>query len=195
VTSPGGTSAAISGDHYSYDAQPTVTAVTPSAGPMAAATQVTITGTGFTGSPGAVPVLFTALPATSYVVVNSTTITAVVPAQSAGLYNIHVTTLEGRATRSRETITPTTRSRRSPRSPRMWDHHRCSTVTITGKSFTGATKWRSGKTAAASFSVVNSTTITVAPPAHSAERSISMWTSPGGTSATFSGDHFTYHLT
>jgi len=63
---------------------------------MAGGNTVTITGTGFTGLSGSGAVLFTALPATSYVVVNSTTITGVVPAQSAGLYNIQSPPLEGR---------------------------------------------------------------------------------------------------
>jgi IPT/TIG domain len=46
VTTPGGTSAAVSKDRFKYGS-PTVTAVSPSAGPAAGGTAVTITGSGF----------------------------------------------------------------------------------------------------------------------------------------------------
>ena len=47
VTTAGGTSATGSADHFTYDATPSVTAVSPAAGPITGATVVTITGTGF----------------------------------------------------------------------------------------------------------------------------------------------------
>ena len=50
VVTPGGTSATSSTDHFSYVAAPTVTGVSPAAGPLAGGTSVTITGTGFTGA-------------------------------------------------------------------------------------------------------------------------------------------------
>jgi hypothetical protein len=55
---------------------PTVTGLSPSSGPPAGGTPVTITGTGFTG---ATAVNFGAAPATSFNVVNATTITAISP--------------------------------------------------------------------------------------------------------------------
>ena len=42
-----GTSATSSADQFTYDDVPTVTAVSPIAGPIAGGTSVTITGTGF----------------------------------------------------------------------------------------------------------------------------------------------------
>ena len=47
VTTPNGTSATSSGDHYTYNAAPTVTAVSPNNGPQAGGNSVTVTGTGF----------------------------------------------------------------------------------------------------------------------------------------------------
>ena len=50
VTTAGGTSATSSADQFTYVAAPTVTGVSPAAGPLAGGTAVTITGTGFTGA-------------------------------------------------------------------------------------------------------------------------------------------------
>ena len=58
---------------------PAVTSVTPSTGPLTGGTAVTITGTGFTG---ATSVTFGGVAATSFIVVNDTTITSVVPSGS-----------------------------------------------------------------------------------------------------------------
>ena len=51
VTGKGGTSAVISKDHFKYG-KPTVTGVSPSSGPLAGGTTVTITGTGFAAGSG-----------------------------------------------------------------------------------------------------------------------------------------------
>lgn len=61
----------------------------------AAGSQVTITGSGFTGVTGAASVKFGATNASSYVVVNDTSIVAVMPAGSAGAANIVVTSPAG----------------------------------------------------------------------------------------------------
>ncbi len=65
VKTPGGTSAASSADEFTYTAlaAPTVTGVSPNSGPAAGGTQVTITGTGFTG---ATAVDFGATPAAGF---------------------------------------------------------------------------------------------------------------------------------
>lgn len=69
-----------------------VTGVTPGFGPPAGGTAVTITGTGFTG---ATSVKFGTTAATSFSVVNDTTITATSPAHAAGLADVTVTTPAG----------------------------------------------------------------------------------------------------
>jgi hypothetical protein len=88
VTGPGGTSAIVSADLFTYKPPaPAITAIAPSSGPSAGGTSVTVTGTGFTG---ATRVAFGALAASSYTVVSDTQITAVSPAQTGG-HNIIVT--------------------------------------------------------------------------------------------------------
>lgn len=66
---------------------PPPTATTPDTGSIAGGTAVTITGTGFAGTP---TVTFGGVPATSVVVVNATTITCVIPAHAAGLVDVSV---------------------------------------------------------------------------------------------------------
>ena len=48
MTTPGGTSAEVPADLYTYDPVPTVTALSVKEGPLAGATKVTITGAGST---------------------------------------------------------------------------------------------------------------------------------------------------
>ena len=50
VTTPGGTSSITANDHYTYVAAPTVSSVSPIAGPTAGSTSVTITGTNLGGA-------------------------------------------------------------------------------------------------------------------------------------------------
>jgi hypothetical protein len=72
---------------------PTVTSVSPSSGPIAGGTSVTVTGTNLTG---AIAVNFGSLAATSFSVTSSTTLTAVSPAVSgAAAVDVTVTTPAG----------------------------------------------------------------------------------------------------
>ena len=84
----GGTSATSPADQFTYVAAPTVTGISPTTGPAAGGTMVTITGTGFTG---ATAVDFGTTPATSVTVVSATTITADSPA-GTGTVDVTVTT-------------------------------------------------------------------------------------------------------
>ena len=49
VTTPDGTSATSAADQYNYENAPVVTSVSPSSGPTAGGTAVTITGSNLTG--------------------------------------------------------------------------------------------------------------------------------------------------
>jgi uncharacterized protein (TIGR03437 family) len=78
---------------YTYVSLPVFTSISPSSGPIAGGTKVTITGSGFTGS---TVVTFAGTNATSFTVVNDTTITAITPmAFEAGLAQVDVTTPGG----------------------------------------------------------------------------------------------------
>jgi hypothetical protein len=92
VTSPQGTSATSPADLYAYGA-PTVTAVTPDAGPDAGGTAVTITGTGFV--PGAI-VSFGGTPAPGATVnASGTSLEVSAPAGPDGSVDITVNTASG----------------------------------------------------------------------------------------------------
>ncbi|HEX8979164.1 MAG TPA: IPT/TIG domain-containing protein, partial [Parasulfuritortus sp.] len=162
---------------YTYYAAPTVTSISPSSGPTAGGTAVTITGTNFTG---ATSVTIGGAAATSVVVVNATTITAITPAGVAGAANVAVTTPGGTGTGTglytyyaAPTVTGI--------SPTSGSTAGGTSVTITGTNFTGATSVTIGGTAATSVTVVNATTITATTPAGSAGAANVAVTTPGGT--------------
>lgn len=71
---------------------PLVLSLVPNTGLSSSATNVTISGAGFTG---ATAVTFGGTPATSVVVVNANTITANSPAHAAGTVDVRVTTPNG----------------------------------------------------------------------------------------------------
>jgi hypothetical protein len=117
----------------------------------AAGATVTINGSNFTS---ATSVTFGGVPATSFIVVNATTITAVVGAGATG--DVVVTTPIGTGSVSGFTfIAPPVVSSFNPTTAGTG-----MTVTITGSHFTSATGVSFGGVSAASFTVVNSTTIT-----------------------------------
>lgn len=74
---------------------PTITSITPDLGDTFGGARITITGTGFSGS---ILVNFGVTPATSFEVVNTTTIRAVAPAKTAGSYTVFVSNELGTAT-------------------------------------------------------------------------------------------------
>ena len=74
---------------------PTVTSIVPTSGPTAGGTAVTITGTNLIAG---ATVALGGSAATSVVVVNATTITAVTPSHAAGAVNVVVTTASGTGT-------------------------------------------------------------------------------------------------
>ncbi len=91
VTGPGGMSAALPADQYTYVAGsiPAVTSVAPAVGSNDGGTSVTITGTGFAGTTA---VTFGSIAATGFDVNNDgTQITAIAPAQSAATVDVTVT--------------------------------------------------------------------------------------------------------
>jgi hypothetical protein len=86
VTTPGGTSALVTVDHFRYS--PTVTGLSPAKGPASGKTKVTITGSGFaTGTTGTV-FHFGAGKATAVSCVSSTECTATNPAHAAGTVEV-----------------------------------------------------------------------------------------------------------
>ncbi|GAA1013812.1 IPT/TIG domain-containing protein [Streptomyces thermogriseus] len=88
VTTPGGTSNPVA---YAYVSAPTLTSVTPSSGPTAGGTVVTLTGTNLTTTTS---VLFEGVPA-AFTVISDTQVIATVPAGPPGPASVVVTTAGG----------------------------------------------------------------------------------------------------
>ncbi len=86
---------ATSAGAFTYVAMPTVSGISPSSGPVAGGTTVTITGTYLTG---ATALTFGGTAATSFTVNSATQITAAAPSGPAGAANVVVTTAGGSVT-------------------------------------------------------------------------------------------------
>ena len=194
VVSDAGTSATSSADEFTYSAAsgPAVTAVTPNSGSTNGGDTVTITGSGFSG---ATAVTFGSTAAPAFTVLSDTTIVATAPAESAATIDITVTTPSGTSTTgSSDHYTFT-----SPSAPTVTGLNVSSgpdgggtVVTITGTNFQDTSAVSFGGVAAASWYLNSSTQITaVAPPQAAATVDITV-TTPAGTSATSSSDHYTY---
>ncbi len=192
VTNGGNTSTTSSSDQYTYVSAPTVTAVSPIAGPTAGGTTVTITGTGFAAAPGTGAVKFGATNA-NYTINSNTQITATSPANAAGTYDVTVATPGGTsATSAADQFTYIPAPTITSISPTAGPTGGGTSVTITGTNFTGLTAVTFGGTAASGFTFVNATTITATSPAGSAGTVDIRVTTGGGTSATSAADQFTY---
>jgi hypothetical protein len=160
VTTPGGTGQSSTNFTVTTGGgnPPTVTSFTPTSGPVG--TNVTITGTNFTG---ATAVTFNGTAATSFTVNSSTQIQANVPA-GATTGKIAVTTPNGTGTSSTN-FTVTTSGGGSPTITGFTPTQgfQGTKVTITGTNFTGTTSVKLGTTAAV-FTVNSSTSITATVP-------------------------------
>jgi len=150
---------------------PTITAFTPARGP--AGQVVTITGTSFFS--GVTTVKFAGATATTFTVVNATTISATVPS-GAATGKITVTTPGGTATSAASftVISPPTFSAFSPTSGGSG-----TPVTLTGKNFTTVTAVKFNGTPA-TIKVVSDTSITTTVPSGATSGKISI-TNPAGT--------------
>jgi hypothetical protein len=192
VTTPAGTSAAVSADQYTYQGVPVVTKVALNTGPLGGGIPVTITGSSFTG---ATNVYFGGIPAPSYVVNGATSITATPPGNGAGTVNVTVTTPGGTSTMN---LTGDLFTYEGPPAvtkvnPNSGTTAGGTSVTITGTNLLGATNVNFGGTPATSYTVTSATSITATSPAvQSGSVIVVTVITPSGTSATVPADQFTY---
>jgi hypothetical protein len=165
---------------------PTIATVSPSSGPVAGGTAITITGTNFVENQTEVSI--GGVPAAGSVTWNSTTIIkAVTPAGIAGARNVVVTTPGGSATKTAGfSYLPLPAI--SSFSPLLGGTG--TTVTINGANLSGATAVTIGGTAAAIQS--NSATKITAVVGTGSTGAVAV-TTPGGTAT--GADNFTYYLT
>ncbi len=190
VTGPGGTTTTSTADHFTYQTAPTVTAVGPGAGPLAGGTPVTITGTGFTGA----TLVDFGTAAASGLTVNAagTQVTATSPA-GTGTVDVTVTTPGGvSAISTADEFTYLAAPTVTGVSPAEGPTDGGTAVTITGTTFTDATKVDFGPNAAANVTVnAAGTQITATSPAGTGQVDVTV-TGPGGESTPVAADEFTY---
>ncbi len=186
VTTPGGASATSDDDLFTY--APTVSSISPSAGPLDGGTLVTITGTGFTASAG---VEFGTTMATNVTVVSNTTITASSP-PGTGTLGVTVTTSSGTSAISpADVFTYVPAPTVDGLSPTKGPLGGGTLVTITGTGFDGATAVVFGTSPATDVTVVSDTTVTAECPAGTGMPDVTV-TTPGGMSAPNSAYQFNY---
>jgi hypothetical protein len=194
VTTPGGTSSSTmaSTREFTYTSGPTITSLSPSAGPVAGGTAVTIAGTNL-GS--AQSVKFGSLTAV-ITADSSTSITATVPpASAAGTATVVVKTPGGSSPTTGSGFVfsydalPTVTSV----SPGSGPDAGGTTVTVNGTGFVdGGTTAAFGSTPGTDVKVVSSKQLTVSSPVHSDGAFDVTVTTPGGTSGTSAADQFAF---
>ena len=146
---------------------PIITSLSPTSGPAAGGTTVTISGTGF--AVGAT-VTFGGTAATNVNVLGSTTLTAVAPAHASGSVNVVVTNPGGQSATSTNGYSyaaapaPTVTGVNPTSGPTAGG----TSVTISGTGFAAGATVTFGGTAATGVVVTNSTTIAATTPAHAA---------------------------
>ena len=173
---------------------PVVTSVSPTSGPVAGGTTVTIDGSNLFGT---AYVFFGNIAATSFSIVSSTEIQAISPPGQAGTVDITVTSPGGTsATSSTDQFTylkptppkPTVTSITPTSGPTTGG----TSVTITGTGFTSGATVMFGTVAATAVTVNSATSITAISPAESPGTVNVTVTTTGGTSSISSTDQFTY---
>ena len=175
VTLNGGRTAAAGS--FTYVGAPVITGITPSSGPAAGGTSVTLSGAALTG---ATSVTFDGTAASSFTVIDDTTITATTPANTPGPADVAVTTGGGTTTSTgaftfigAPVITGVT--------PSSGPAAGGTSVTISGALLTGATSVTIGGIPATSVTVVDDTTITATTPANTPGPADVAVTTGGGT--------------
>lgn len=175
---------------------PTVSSVSPSAGVTTGGTNVAITGEGFTG---ATSVRFGSTQATSFEVLDDTSIAAVTPSRPEGLVNVWVTNPAGTSSSSPASwfnyqAPPSDAPTVSSITPNIGTVDGGTEVTIKGTGFLTASQVRFGPSDQASFTVVNdSTIVAVSPPR--VESLVNVWvTNPNGTSSSGPPSWFSYRV-
>ena len=189
VTTPGGTSATSPNDKFTYVPAPVVTLISPTSGPATGGTSVTITGSNLENAT-----------AVDFGTSNPGTVTADAPGSitvtspsGSGTPDVTVTTPGGTsATSANDVFTYIPAPTVTSLSPGGGPAAGGTSVTITGTNFTGETAVKFG-TVAATGVVVNGagTSISATSPAGTGMVDVTV-TTPGGTSATSTADHFIY---
>jgi hypothetical protein len=186
VTNPDGQSSTASGAYTFLQPPPSIAVFTPVSGSSNGGNSVVISGANFLPSPivnfGGVPATVTAA--------NSTSITVLTPAGSAGAATVSVTNTDGQsgsASAGFNYVSPTAAPTLSSISSLSGPTAGGASVTLTGTNFVAGAGVTFGGVAATNVAVANSGTITAATPAHSAGEVNVTVTNPDGQSASLLG--------
>ena len=186
-TQSGGLSAAFS---YNPLAAPTVTSVSPTTGPAAGGTTITITGTGFVNGAS---VTVGGVAASSVVVASATSITAVTPQRVAGAGAIIVTNSDSQSATLLAAFTATANA--SPTVSTVTANTGTTSggtsISITGTGFLANATVSLGGSLATQVTVVSATAITATTPPHAAGAVPVTVTNYDGLAGT-NGTGFTY---
>jgi hypothetical protein len=171
--------------------QPSVSGISPTHGPEAGGTTVTITGADLTGTTA---VTFGAAPGTNVIVANDSEVTATAPPHAFATVDVTVTSVGG--TSATSGVDRYTYDEPAPAVTAISPHSGAlgggTTVTITGTDFDGATAVSFGGTRATSFTVNSDTSITAKAPPHAVGPVDVTVTNPAGTSPTSGADRYSY---
>ena len=162
LTTVGGTASVPDG--FTYVAAPHVTSISPTVGPVAGGTTVTIHGTALAH---ATAVSFGGTPAAGFTVVDDNTVTAQTPAHAAGSVLVLVVTPGGQVGNA-NAFTYVAAPMLTAVAPDTGPAAGGTTVTLTGTGLTGTTDVTFGGVPATGVLVVDDTTVTAVAPAHPA---------------------------
>lgn len=191
VSNSSGTSNTTNADHFTYvNPAPTITSLSVTSGPLAGGTSVLIHGTNLAG---ATSVKFGSV-TSSFTSNADGTITAVSPAESAGVVDVTVTTGNGTSAASANdqftfgNVPPVV----TGLSVSVGSTAASTTLTISGSHFSNATAIHFGSAPASSFTINNDGSITATAAAQAAATVDVTVTNAGGVSSTSSADQFTF---
>jgi hypothetical protein len=194
VSTPGGTSALVAADRFTYNAAPApaITSISPATGNTGGGTIVTLNGSNFTG---AVSVAFGMTAALSFTVRSDSQIVAIAPPCAAGVVDVRVSTYSGISApvaADRYTYTAAPVPAVTGITPASGTTAGGTIVTISGSGFTGATSVSFGS-AAASFRVLSDSTIVATSVPQAAGQVHITVKTYSGTSSSGAADLFTYN--
>jgi hypothetical protein len=188
VATADGKSATGAADDYAYGA-PVVSGVSPDGGPVGGGTKITVTGRGFVAG---MTVSAGGSAASAVTVVSGTQLTAQVPAHAAGTVNVVVHTAAGTSAMSSQSLFAYGAPVVTSLSPGSGPTAGGKVVTINGSGFVTGAKVRFGSSASAKVTFVNARELRANSPAHTAGVVGVVVSTPGGTSANTTADHYTY---
>ena len=172
---------------------PTVTSVAPGTGTSAGGTAITVTGTGFRA--GATVRVGGIAQATSVVLVDATTITAVTPAGLVGANAVTVTNTDAQSATLAGGFTYTAAAAPTITSvaPAAASVAGGTVITITGTGFVSGATVSLGAFAATSVTIVNNTTITATTPAQTSSGAVTVGVANPDTQSGSLASGYTYN--